>query len=653
MKRLITICLLSLPFIVKPQAPGGITNGLKLWLKADYSTSLLTTGSLVEYWRYANDPTKQFRQGSFVPLADGRPLLMISQVNFSPAVVFNGTQTLFGPINGNAPLLYGDDDYALFAIWKSSNTSINGERIWSQWDCSPISGSEAAGISLTTISNGMQYTYGPQFEFYPYNQGLHIQYQPDEWILTQFNVLDQDVQDLELNNHTNALLPIITSTDPLGGNGRARRRLFTSSHTIGSCDGFTPFEGGLAELIIYERPIQGWEKARVLSYLATKYGFSLYNSDYVASDFNGISGTRYWESGSPWNLHVFGIGRDNGAGGSGMTVTQSNSIHTGSGDGTGQPGAGNIILAADPGQVDNLEFMMIGHNADPLSETGEDLPLTLNNSSLRLAREWKVKRTGDPGPVSLSFDLLGINLTGGRNDPIDFALLIDEDGDGNFRTGTYTLHVPTSITGGRLHFDNLQFEDNTVFTFITRLRFNTVLTQQTLPLQVHPQDGTFKLLWQCQWPDHYQYFEIQHSPNGVQFNTIQVLPAISTSHYSTIHQPAGSVRQYYRIRAIGKNGSPQLSAVVTASFLFQYPITLPSNVFKDQISFTLRLEKQSQFTVRLLNMNGTEIIKATHVAQPGQERVQLRPNHYLPQGYYLLQVNIEGALYTHKLIKVH
>lgn len=114
---------------------------------------------------------------------------------------------------------------------------------------------------------------------------------------------------------------------------------------------------------------------------------------------------------------------------------------------------------------------MIGHdNADLLRQI-DNLPVGLPDGFSRLQREWLADETGDVGDVKLSFDISGLDGFTSA-DPLDYRILIDEDGDGDFQTGTVVQIDPDNINGDVLEFDNISFSNDgggkDIFTFAVR-----------------------------------------------------------------------------------------------------------------------------------------------------------------------------------------
>ncbi|WP_373396604.1 hypothetical protein V8V91_17805 [Algoriphagus halophilus] len=203
------------------------------------------------------------------------------------------------------------------------------------------------------------------------------------------------------------------------------------------------------------------EQIKLESYLALKYGITL---DQSVANYVNSSGTVLWNNTSYWN-DVFGIGKDDA---STLNQPRSNSINTGSGDGTPQTGKANILIE-NPSSLDNGDFLIIGHDNGNLAEQTTDLPASLSRSS-RLSREWKVRQTGDVGTFSLKINLGGITLS--NTQASQLKLLVNETGTGDFTTGTFRVIDATDFTSDdNLVFDDITLKDGEVFTVLIEKSF--------------------------------------------------------------------------------------------------------------------------------------------------------------------------------------
>ncbi|MDX1937254.1 MAG: hypothetical protein SFU21_09050, partial [Flavihumibacter sp.] len=335
-KTYLLTTLLAATIAVSAQSPGGVSTGLKQWVKANASSNLDTNvvnfglDTVVNIWTYSNDGTK-----TYTASGNARPKLRYNTLNFLPTLEFDGSGFLQGPNGANAPLTAGDDDYSVFAVWLSSSAA-SYQRVWTQKNSA--FGDAGDGASLSTWNDGR---YGNQIEKSPYDHTIQRAYTANTWRISQLNLLNQATNDLEIIDNGNLSSGgTAYNTDPLNVDGAALRTLATSYNHIGARNGQydEALTGNVAEIIIYENSISSTDRSKIFSYLALKYGIN------IATSFLASDGTTIWNAttNATYNNDVFGIGLDNG---SGLNATTANSINNGTGAGNGISGRGNIVLS--------------------------------------------------------------------------------------------------------------------------------------------------------------------------------------------------------------------------------------------------------------------------------------------------------------------
>ncbi len=408
------------------QNPGGVA-GSNLWLKADAGTT--NSGADLTGW------TDQTGTNTFT--VSGDPQTGVSAINFNNAIDFDGTGDF---LNGNTAITF----QTLYAVVKLANTNFTSTVM------SASNGNENNGY----IMKGNKLATGN-------NLGA-----PNALYFQSAGNLDATkgrlavVEIVPGQNATGSKSYIdgqFFATQILAGGGSVMQTFSSTPYVGRSQDPANSdyFQGQIAELIMYPTSHNDVERIKIESYLALKYGITL---DVSETEYLASNGTIVWNNTTYWN-DVFGIGKDDG---NGLNQTASNSINTGSGDGTGQSGKGNISLI-NPSSLDDGDFLMIGHDNGALTEQATDLPTGSN--FLRLAREWKVKHTGDVGTITMNFSTLGLTVSGSATN--DFKLLIDRDGDGDFATGTIDEISATAYGLNIVLFNGLAIPDGAVFTLVT------------------------------------------------------------------------------------------------------------------------------------------------------------------------------------------
>ena len=593
-KFYVALVFVVLAGVLRAQAPGGVSGNLSLWLKPDG----LVSGPL-STWVYANNGSNQFSA-----TAPNQPTVVTNAFNFLPAVSFNNVpnpQFMSGPTGTpGAPLPLGQLAYAVIAVWSSPTpTGPSGPnmRVWAQRPNSSAADGNFDGASLfvypnaanggTFGSNGP--TYGNQFEVSPYVSGVNftnepvapftysnriLTYAPNTTYISMMNLSAADVSDLQLMDQTNyASGGGVTSSDPAGTATAAGHRanlsdqanLLGARSTLTTGTGDETFVGNLAELIIYTTTLSTLQQQQIFSYLSLKYGIPL-NGNYLSS-----SGATIWDAtagGGAYNNFVFGLGQDNA---SGLSVSTSNSSATGSGSGAGTSNMANITLSS-PSSPSNQQFMIVGSNNAGTAQSQSNVPIVANGS-WRLNNQWLVQNTGTVGTVNVAVDLTGVDLTASGSTlgtSSEFRLVTDNDGDGNFISGTQSYYTPTSWTSGNnvANFTgvNLSNSSNVVFTVLTNASGGTPLPVNWVNFTAVPNGGNVNLNWTVGANQEAKVYQVQRSADGTNFTNIgQVANDPDEQSYSYVDASVGSGTYYYRVLEVDLGGASIYSKIVSVN----------------------------------------------------------------------------------------
>ncbi len=635
----LSLVSLTLAATIAAQTPGGVSSNLKLWVKSDAGTS--TSGSLVDSWTYVNDGTK-----SFTATGTDRPTLVSSVLNFNPVIRFigGGTEHMDGPTGANAPIPAGDDDYAVFVVWQST-TVTNFQRMWTQRSANATFNDACA---FSSWNNG---NYGSETATPAFTHTINRPYTISTWNISQLNLLNQALGDLEIVDDRNISTGILVdNTDPSNVNGAALRAISTAVHRIGgSYDPVDPVQslrGDIAEIIVYDRSISGAERNRIFSYLAMKYGITI-KTDLVSS-----AGTIIWNAAanSAFNNSVFGLSRDDGASGSGLLVNQSNSIETGSGNGTGQNAEGNIVLS-NPTSLDDQDFLQIGNDNAALTESiSLDVPAAVAGSK-RLAREWKVQHTGNIGSFDMTMDFSGLTISG--TGPFQFRLMVDEDGDGDFTTGTVRYYSPFSFGGGIISLSGVTLNNNEVFTFITQAG-GVLLPVTWKSFSAKQVNNDVRLDWKVENNANASHYEIEHSFDGINFERIGTVSNTTNDvTYEFLHRGVLSGAHFYRIRQFDFDGKNTYSKIVSVTIKTPDFITYMLNnpVMSSTADVVIKAVKPGMALVELWSANGAKLSAKQQVITAGSTIVPVDMRSAQP-GNYLIRLTVGDITQTVQFVKL-
>ncbi|WP_035717591.1 beta strand repeat-containing protein, partial [Flavobacterium succinicans] len=420
---------------VKQASPVAGISGRNLWLKANEGVT--NSGANVTGWTDQTGTNTFTKQGTIGYQTNG--------INFNPTASFsNGYTTGVLPPNR----LEGNTDINVvqaFAVYKNATSSpARTTSLFGRFDGN---NNVTTGLFLGP-TNDNTYVY---FELNAIADA-YLSF-PSSINYDKFNLQTIDVSPTVTpfaKAWTNGKNSLVEAT-PTGG---IEYMAIPLTPLIGGTknSSFFNFNGEVAEIITYNTGLSTFDKIKVESYLAVKYGITL---DESVNNYVSSSGSSIWEYRTHWH-DVFGIGKDDAIS---LNQSQSNSINTGSGDGTGQSGKGNIVLS-DPTSLDDGDFLMMGHDNAALTEQTTEVPKAGQN---RIAREWRVKRSGDPGTVDLSFDIAGLTFSGSTAS--QFKLLIDADGD--FNSGATSVSAG-SLSGSKVVFNGVTLPDGFYLTIVTK-----------------------------------------------------------------------------------------------------------------------------------------------------------------------------------------
>lgn len=420
------------------KGPGGVTENMTHWLRADDGLSSTTDGDALSQWD--NQRRENHATRTITGLDD--PFYVETRHNFNPSVYFpNGDNGVF------------------------------------DLDLEQIKGGSYNLITILERNNGNfeNYILGTQrTDFTPAkHHALHFGYR-ENYLVT----LDQYTSNIDItttnfdNPQTVALLRGNVDTTK----GKYIYELRNKQVTTGSNDeknplggtgsgllgrGFkrsTGFEGYASEVIIYNDNLSVVDVTKIYSYLAVKYGLTLERgTDYLASNNKVI-----WDAAlnDEFYDNIGGIGRDDS---SDLNQKQSISSNT------------NALLTVALGTTietrnidnintfdDDLDYLIWGtRTTTPTFTTicGLTIP--------KIDRDWKIQNTGGVDKITLQFDMTGIP------DANKYVLLKDVDGD--FSTFLDQTTINSGVfSSDKLTFSNISLDDGIVFTLIPIIEYDIV-----------------------------------------------------------------------------------------------------------------------------------------------------------------------------------
>ena len=409
-------------------APGGVTEGLQHWLKADNATITLANGATMANW-----PDASSFQRTINKLA-GTPIYKTNALNFNPTVYFNAS-SYFGKDVSNVNLSFTSAFTGAEVFGMVKSITNNAQRGF-PWDY----GSGSRGNHFTwsdgTIYDGFATT--SRYNYIPENLAAAIKFSALDWSL--YNTYS-GAGTWGINRNATSIYTRTSNTVSFTASGNG---ITIGAESTNIWNGYAP------EIVLYDRVLSAAERIRVNTYFAIKYGLTL------TTDFVGTDGTTKWwdnTANAAYKNNIFGIGR---ADCQGLHQRQSKSYNE---TGLLMIGNNNIIDTTNGNatsvgnniSTDN-SLMLVGDNGAVPAWTATGAPTT--DMYLILNRKWKVQETGTIGSVKLSF-------YGARNTSVPLGLPQgNENGKLFLITSPDSVYTDANNTITPLIFDGLNWNVN-------------------------------------------------------------------------------------------------------------------------------------------------------------------------------------------------
>jgi len=434
--------------------PGNVSTDLQLWMKADAGTTL--TGTDVDSW---DDQSPN----SFTATSQGATdaQLITDGLNFNPTLRFTGTQYLSLGNPAALDLNPLTDEMTIISVIVSGGGST-GTVI-----CKGTNSMRNYQLWLGATDRVVHYTLGRPDNTLT-SERFGTIYALNEPKITTGVVTNNADPFLRLTTNVNGVNdPAFTNNGVNNGSNNvdvligARRDEDTFGNPGFNADSGYLFNGDIAEVIMYDRPLSALEIQQVETYLAVKYGTTLGSNDLnwdsntntsspfgyagTSEDYVDSSGDIIWDgsANAGYGYNIFGVARDDI---SELTQTRSTSVNVSPSD--------ILTIEVESGSFPfNKSYLLVGNNG--LAETTQTT--TLPERTLRMLNKiWLARETStDVGSLELTFDM----STSGVANLDDLELYI---ADGS-SFASYENYEGTNV-GGVLTFTGVNLSDGQYFT---------------------------------------------------------------------------------------------------------------------------------------------------------------------------------------------
>ncbi|MEC3875056.1 hypothetical protein [Chryseobacterium salviniae] len=424
-------------------APGGVSNGLTLWMNPDAginndanistwtdrvnnvviprknTNTTLSIQTALNFNRVVNMPTSTYN-GFELPATDSNIGLYDPSAVNGMSVFGAGVQSTSW--NDFAPLISKTNGGSWASGWVMSTTNISG----SNWGLLYVWGdSSGTGVGNSAVTASGSLTRGNAFV-------------ASGW----WDPAVTNKNNVDLNAVSTGSINVSTTTSvgsPLG---------------IGYAQGYA-FGGQLGDQIYYNRSLSATERARVQSYLSIKFGTTLGNTALPFSYLNS-SGNTIWAADATYQNNIFGIARDDA---SALHQRISKSVNSGS----------VLTVSTDTNFTNensthaaigtNLQSLVLGETTGAYAFTGTSISASgaTFSTTEAMGRRWKVQDTGGISCVNLRFDAASLPALSGNE---RYYLIISD----NAGFTSNVVYKAVTRTGNTID-ASVNFRDNNVSYF--------------------------------------------------------------------------------------------------------------------------------------------------------------------------------------------
>ena len=535
--------------VLPTNVPGGVHDGLSLWLKADDNGGITADGTVMTTWADKSGISSDFS----APAGIASPAYTASAINYNPAVLISGDNDKFF---ANNPSLDAQGT-TMYVVGKAGIGGDNGyNQLWTTNTYAPFGNPHDVLFYIQPTNRVGYFDDDGTGTDNGVASRTNFTWAPDEVALYRTEISDAGNYDISYSKAGSSTQTLAAANSV----GNIPDNYYSVLGNWGNEDLTEPF-GYVAETFVYKSSTQTpLEKQRIESYLALKYGITLNNTsgarnagNYILSD----GAITAWDASADPDYHnrVIGIARDDA---SGLYQKQSTAP-----DDSLQLYMGNIA-ASNPENTstisNNMSAVVIGQTNDAY-RAGAPVAAMPAGIQSRFQRQFKITNTNFADQYSIRFKW---DSTG----PFDIAnirLLVDDDGD--FSNATVYGAPDVTISAGSIIVSGIgtAIIPMNESRFITIGSVNKLLT--SLPVKLAgfmavPNNCNVSLSWKSATETNFNRYEVQYSIDGNNFATVGTVNGHGdNSSYSFIYQPA-EAKAFYRLRMADNDGKLTYSDVL-------------------------------------------------------------------------------------------
>lgn len=376
----------------------------------------------------------------------------------------------------------------------------------------------------------------------------------------------------------------------------------------------------------------------------------------------------------PFTFDISGVGdnaiifQDFDSGDENWTVTSNTNGDWSRGTGILSAGSDGSYWHSTPTGAYNSNAVLTIQSST-LDFTGESSLTLFMDVRFDTEEEWdgfKVEYSSDDGGTwnDLGSTSEGINW---YNDGDVDAIANNANGwaGDNLSWETAEIDLPLSLEGNATVRFRVTFESDGLTTDVGVAFDNFVIFGDVTPLPVEllhfeglAHDNAVSLDWTTAVEINNDYFEVQHSNNGVDFETIDMIDGNGTTNevmsYTYLHVNPAYGYNYYRLKQVDFDGSEEHHSIIQVYNDFYHQgidVTVYPNPAKseDMVMRIISGDDHTPYEITIINLNGQIVYNTTLQGSINLQR-KLVQNLDLKSGIYIAKFKQGDVIHEQKLI---
>jgi len=399
------------------QSPGGVNASLTSWFKSTSATGTTAATPIVvngingvSSWSSVGGTTAntyavtQTTTGSMPIYTPGTT--NNGNFNFNPFLQFNGSNSVTVNLSNTSTVDILGSQGSVFIVANTYNNLVNKNTAFTynlsgfnnttnRWQFKPgfrtQTGIPNSSSPTLGIGSTADYYEDPGSNDYPAGQGTRT-YPETSGIILLSKGVNTSATSNEFSGKRNGDRANVTNNFDPTYYPSVSQGLYLGSNAFSEA-----FTGGIAEVITFNTNLSDADVNKVESYLAVKYGVTLTqgqsstNRDYTAPD-----GSIFWAADADYKFNITGIARDDA---SGLYQKQSRSVHNNALISVYNKDASAAFPATNAG---NTTIIDATNSYFMTADNGLGNTIVPGNCVNRIARTWKVQKTGSIADVTIS-----------------------------------------------------------------------------------------------------------------------------------------------------------------------------------------------------------------------------------------------------------